>query len=450
MSHRPAPPRPVQPSQRQTARFAAPAPAPATRSTPRAPRNNDSNLRTAHPNNDGKQASQKSSPAKGDLASRITYSNASGSRINNTPAAGNNPNNHSLSRPSDNTRSAAAARLANIAHHTVPPPRAQQSRSANGQAHIPPNGPSGSRRSSSDYNNVPNVSSGRASRRQPPAQAAFDLVDPAQWLAITNAKIRPQQVTTASSLRTETKPPAEHPALPTKKSSSQPPSTTTKQLLETGPVPPQDSAPGAAALPRSSAIATDANTKQNSNLAAALPTQQTSSQTANPVTKQLPKTGPAPTQSSGTSPSTTAIPASSVTTSNAITKQNGNFAANTDAVDATKPMTIDGASDKDIKKPTRTYDMATLKSLGRPSEAISRSSRPTPPPVVASEVSRQLNLSCPKLTSLQDLISISAKAPSQSKEAAAAKKDPASNGLLGLIMSNERGSGGLAASKWAK
>jgi len=217
-------------------------------------------------------------------------------------------------------------------------------------------------------------------------------------------------------------------------------------MSKSGPAPTQmsDNTSSTVAITAPNAIGGNVITKQNSNLPAAIPAKQTSSQTAETVTKPLPKTGPAPTQISGTTPSTATIPASSVTTSNAITKQNGNLATNTIA------MTNDGASDKDIKKPTRTYDMATLKSLGRPSEAISRSSRPAPPQVVASEVSRQLNLSCPKLTSLQDLISISAEAPSQSKEAAAGKKDPASNGLLGLIMSNGRGSGGLAASKWAK
>jgi len=275
-------------------------------------------------------------------------------------------------------------------------------------------------------------------------------VDPAQWLAITNAKIRPQQVTIASSLQTETQTPADRVALPTKQSSSQPPDTTTKQLPKTVPVPPQNSAPGTATIPRSSSIAIDAITKQNSNLVAALPAEQTSSQTADTVAKQLPKTKPAPAQNSRTSHSTAVIKASIAVESNAIPKPNGHLAANTAAMDATKPMTNDCASNKDIKKPTKTYDVATLKSLGRPSEAIRRSSRPTPPPVVASEVSGQLNLSCPLLTSLQDLISISAEAPSQSKESTAAKKEPASNGLLGLIMSNGRGSGGLAASKWAK
>jgi len=51
---------------------------------------------------------------------------------------------------------------------------------------------------------------------------------------------------------------------------------------------------------------------------------------------------------------------------------------------------------------------------------------------------------------LQDLVSISTSPPSAKPEAAAARKEPASNGLLGLIMSNGRRSDGLAASKWAK
>jgi len=217
-------------------------------------------------------------------------------------------------------------------------------------------------------------------------------VDPAQWLAITNAKIRPQQVTTASSLQTETETPAERLALPTKKSSSQPPDTTTKQLPETVPVPQQNSAPGTAAIPRSSSIAIDAITKQNSNLVAALPAEQTSNQTADTVAKQLPKTRPAPAQNSGTSQSTAVIKASIAVESNAISKPSGPLGANTAAMDARKPMTNDSVLNKDIKKPTRTYDMATLKSLGRPTEAVSRSSRPAPSAVEASEVSRQLNL----------------------------------------------------------
>lgn len=277
-------------------------------------------------------------------------------------------------------------------------------------------------------------------------------MDPAQWLAITNAKIRPQQANTASPLQTETKTHADPPALltNTKQPSSQAADIGTKQLPKSAPTQSSDTTSSTAASPASSTIASNATTKQAGNLVATFPAKQTSGQMAETATKPLPKTGSAPTQSSGTAPSTVAVPASSVSASNAITKQNGNPAANTAAMNATNPMTSDGAPNKDIKKPMKTYDVATLKSLGRPSETFSWNTRPAQAPVEASEVSRSLTLSYPQLTSSQDLISISTDSPSGNDGAAATRRGPASNELLGLIMNNGKGGGGLAASKWAK
>jgi len=380
--------------QRQPARPGISASTPATYSTPRGPKTNQLTSHNARPHGRGQEAVHTSSTGKGDLASRVRYSNGSGTQIESAPTAGNHLTNRGISRPSDDARSTPAARLADVALHTMSTPRGQQQRNSSGHAQSPANGPAGSRRASSDYRNVPTGPSGGTRRRHLPALPAIDLVAPAQWLAVSRAKIRPQQSTTASSLQPEAKSHAEPLPMPAKHSLGQPVDVETKRLPKAS----QDS--------------------------------------------------PVLTQSPSTDPGTATATKSSAITSNAIAKQNSNLVANTAAVNSTKPMTGDGAMTKSVNKPQKTYDVATLKALSTPNLTVGRSGRPAQPPNAISEVSRLLNMSCLSLTSLQDLISISAESAPERKEAAATK-EPASNGLLGLIMNNGRGGGGLAASKWA-